>query len=117
MRIAPALFAASLLGCGSPAEPVAVPPPPPTCAGAWQAITASLAALHAHAGKPAPALPDRDGWIATCEGMELSEAALRCLQPEVATHELVACAAALDGVDRTALDQPFLDTMLPKESP
>ncbi len=111
MRIAAAVVAGTLAACGT------TPAPLEGCPGAYDAIAASLDAMHRSAGRTA-VQPDRPAWIATCEALALDAATLRCLQPDVATAEAKACAPLLEAVDRAPLDQPFLDTMLPKqESP
>lgn len=111
MRIA-TLAALALAACGAPPPPAAVEPPLPSCATAWDALVASLTDLHQHAGRPLPPLPDRAAWIAACDALKLTDDQLRCLEPSRAAADPQGCATQLTGVDRTPLDQPFLDTML-----
>lgn len=105
MRIAVALVLS--VGCGSTEEA------PPGCARAYDAQAASFESLHADAGKPMPALPDRSGWVATCDGLGLDADAIACLEPNVVAADPDGCATALEGIDRTPLDGPFLAAMIP----
>ena len=115
MRIAALALA---VACGS-AQQQSAPLPPlpdgPSCERAYVAIERSLAELHTQAGKPMPVLPDRASWIRTCEGLGWTPQQLGCLEPEVAATEAARCVQALEGLDRTPIDQPFLSTLLEQE--
>ena len=115
MRIAALALA---VACGSASQqPAPVPPLPqgPSCERAYAAIERSLIELHTQTSKTLPALPDRASWIGTCTGLGWTSEQLGCLEPEVAAAEPARCLQALDGLDRTPIDQPFLSTLLVQE--
>ena len=86
------------------------------CALAFDDTAADLVQLHLDAGRPRPALPDREAWVKTCQSLSLSPESTACLGARYAVNSPDRCTQALDGVDRSALDDAFLVIMLSKEN-